>query len=322
MPADVFSITAEEQPGENSLERWGCMGVEGQSRHLPDSLERPSPLSHLPLLDVWGDDAGPSGHRLDGQSGLTFSYPDVTQRPLQYGEALYQHISNPPGFSCKQVADTQRAWREGNRGLPEGVVGTSSGAVRTGHTQREGWGGGLHLCAVILHNAGQIRLELTAEDIQLDCSCHSVASIRVPPDAFVFAIATRQKHTTLCLFVETSSTCSSDPGLFTNDEGRQGDDEQSDWFFEGDCGVGLLPNWDSDNTLSLEDRQSSSNFLQPTRRSVKGGGGYHSRLKRLPCSAACCIRQDRKRLPRKSNNVPVFVERLRHFSADHCQRKQ
>lgn len=34
---------------------------------------------------------------------------------------------------------------------------------------------------VILHNAGQIRLELTAEDIQLDCACHSVASIRAPP---------------------------------------------------------------------------------------------------------------------------------------------
>lgn len=115
---------------------------------------------------------------------------------------------------------------------------------------------------------------------------------------------------------ETSSTCSSDPGLFTNDEGRQGDDEQSDWFFEGDCGVGLLPNWDSDNPLSLEERQSS-NFLQPARRSVRG---YNSRLKQLPCSAACCIRRDRRRLPRKSNNMPVFVERLRHFSADHCQR--
>ncbi|XP_015242328.1 PREDICTED: G patch domain-containing protein 2-like [Cyprinodon variegatus] len=68
---------------------------------------------------------------------------------------------------------------------------------------------------------------------------------------------------------ETSSTCSSDPGLFTNDEGRQGDDEQSDWFFEGDCGVGLLPNWDSDNPLSLEDRQPS-NFLLPAQRSVRG----------------------------------------------------
>ncbi|PWA16331.1 hypothetical protein CCH79_00004532 [Gambusia affinis] len=97
---------------------------------------------------------------------------------------------------------------------------------------------------------------------------------------------------------ETSSTCSSDPGLFTNDEGRQGDDEQSDWFFEGDCGVGLLPNWDSDGPLSLEDRQSSTNFLQPARRSVRG---YHSRPKRLACSAACCIRRDRRRLSRKLN---------------------
>lgn len=45
---------------------------------------------------------------------------------------------------------------------------------------------------VILHNAGQIRLELTAEDIQLDCACHSVASIRASPHAFVFAISTRE----------------------------------------------------------------------------------------------------------------------------------
>uniref|UniRef100_A0A3Q2EKD6 G-patch domain containing 2 like n=1 Tax=Cyprinodon variegatus TaxID=28743 RepID=A0A3Q2EKD6_CYPVA len=72
---------------------------------------------------------------------------------------------------------------------------------------------------------------------------------------------------------ETSSTCSSDPGLFTNDEGRQGDDEQSDWFFEGDCGVGLLPNWDSDNPLSLEDRQPS-NFLLPAQRSVRGSVSF------------------------------------------------
>lgn len=45
---------------------------------------------------------------------------------------------------------------------------------------------------VILHNTGQIRLELTAEDIQLDCACHSVASIRASPRAFVFAIAERE----------------------------------------------------------------------------------------------------------------------------------
>ncbi|KAG7237246.1 hypothetical protein INR49_032579 [Caranx melampygus] len=102
---------------------------------------------------------------------------------------------------------------------------------------------------------------------------------------------------------ETSSTCSSDPGLFTNDEGRQGDDEQSDWFFEGDCGAGtgvasLLPNWDSDNQLSLEDNHPSPTFLQPARPPQRR---YHSRLKHLPGSAACCFRKDRRRIPSKLN---------------------
>lgn len=46
---------------------------------------------------------------------------------------------------------------------------------------------------VILHNAGQIRLELTAEDIQLDCACHSVASIRARARVFVFPVAEREK---------------------------------------------------------------------------------------------------------------------------------
>uniref|UniRef100_A0A3Q0SCP1 G patch domain containing 2 n=1 Tax=Amphilophus citrinellus TaxID=61819 RepID=A0A3Q0SCP1_AMPCI len=41
---------------------------------------------------------------------------------------------------------------------------------------------------------------------------------------------------------ETSSVSnSSDGGLYTNDEGRQGDDEQSDWFYEGEPGSGPGP---------------------------------------------------------------------------------
>ncbi|KAM9355459.1 G patch domain-containing protein 2 isoform 2-T2 [Pholidichthys leucotaenia] len=41
---------------------------------------------------------------------------------------------------------------------------------------------------------------------------------------------------------ETSSVSnSSDGGLYTNDEGRQGDDEQSDWFYEADPGSGSGP---------------------------------------------------------------------------------
>ncbi len=63
------------------------------------------------------------------------------------------------------------------------VWGTPRGRGRQGNVFRS---------PVILHNAGQIRLELTAEDIQLDCACHSVASIRASPHAFVFAIATRE----------------------------------------------------------------------------------------------------------------------------------
>ncbi|XP_061599410.1 G patch domain-containing protein 2-like isoform X2 [Cololabis saira] len=121
---------------------------------------------------------------------------------------------------------------------------------------------------------------------------------------------------------ETSSTCSSDPGLFTNDEGRQGDDEQSDWFFEGDCGVGtgmasLLPNWDSENLLSLKDKRTSPNFFQPARNSDRG---YRSRVTRLPDSSACFLRRDRRRLPRKGNNMPVFVKRVRRFSHEAYQK--
>lgn len=118
---------------------------------------------------------------------------------------------------------------------------------------------------------------------------------------------------------ETSSTCSSDPGLFTNDEGRQGDDEQSDWFVEGDCGVrtgvaSLLPHWDSDSQLSLEKTCSSLTFLHPARPSRRG---YYSRFRG---SAACSIRKERRRFPTKGQRMPVFVERLRHLSEERHQR--
>ncbi|KPP71043.1 hypothetical protein Z043_110081 [Scleropages formosus] len=85
---------------------------------------------------------------------------------------------------------------------------------------------------------------------------------------------------------ETSSVCSSDPGLFTNDEGRQGDDEQSDWFFEGECGPGmgvpnLLPGWDREAPSDLDvldaglEKLSSPTFLQPARPSQRGAPSLH-----------------------------------------------
>lgn len=84
----------------------------------------------------------------------------------------------------------QRVWRERNGGCPEDVGRTGNGAVcaeaahaadvgqlsrrhvcgsiRVWGTPRGRGGQGNAFCSpVILHNAGQIRLELTAEDIQL-----------------------------------------------------------------------------------------------------------------------------------------------------------
>ncbi|XP_041123094.1 G patch domain-containing protein 2-like [Polyodon spathula] len=128
---------------------------------------------------------------------------------------------------------------------------------------------------------------------------------------------------------ETSSVCSSDPGLFTNDEGRQGDDEQSDWFFEGECGSGIgvprfLPNWETDSQPELGhldsglEKLSSPTFLQPSRPPQRG---YHARLNRLPGVAARCIRKGRRRLPGRDSGVATLsAERINHFSQDPYQK--
>ncbi|XP_066523209.1 G patch domain-containing protein 2-like isoform X2 [Hoplias malabaricus] len=117
---------------------------------------------------------------------------------------------------------------------------------------------------------------------------------------------------------ETSSVCSSDPGLFTNDEGRQGDDEQSDWFFEGECvsGMsvqGLRSSRESETAprpAGLDTRREknhSATFLQPARPNQRG---YHARVNRLPGVAAHCIRRGRRRFPGK-DNMPNFVDKMR-----------
>ncbi|XP_036210741.1 G patch domain-containing protein 2 isoform X3 [Myotis myotis] len=56
---------------------------------------------------------------------------------------------------------------------------------------------------------------------------------------------------------DSSSLSSTDAGLFTNDEGRQGDDEQSDWFYEKDsggaCGItGVIPWWEKEDPSELD----------------------------------------------------------------------
>ncbi|XP_015720640.1 G patch domain-containing protein 2-like isoform X2 [Coturnix japonica] len=123
---------------------------------------------------------------------------------------------------------------------------------------------------------------------------------------------------------ETSSVCSSsDTGLFTNDEGRQGDDEQSDWFYEGECVPGftvpnLLPKWGADHRSEVEridsglDKLSDSTFLLPSRPAQRG---FHARLNRLPGAAARCLRKGRRRLVGKETSIStVGTERLGHVS--------
>ncbi|XP_078007585.1 G patch domain-containing protein 2-like isoform X2 [Phascolarctos cinereus] len=125
---------------------------------------------------------------------------------------------------------------------------------------------------------------------------------------------------------ETSSVCSSsDTGLFTNDEGRQGDDEQSDWFYEGECVSGftvpsLLPKWAPDHRSEVErmdaglDKLSDSTFLLPSRPAQRG---FHARLNRLPGAAARCLRKGRRRLVGKETSMSTLgTERVGHIISD------
>ncbi|XP_051500353.1 G patch domain-containing protein 2 isoform X1 [Myxocyprinus asiaticus] len=90
---------------------------------------------------------------------------------------------------------------------------------------------------------------------------------------------------------ETSSVSnSSDGGLYTNDEGRQGDDEQSDWFYEGEpggaCGIaGVVPWWERDsNELDLNDPVFNSILTGAFPIMSQGAQrGFQARLARQAC---------------------------------------
>ncbi|KAF6073312.1 G-patch domain containing 2 [Phyllostomus discolor] len=90
---------------------------------------------------------------------------------------------------------------------------------------------------------------------------------------------------------DSSSLSSTDAGLFTNDEGRQGDDEQSDWFYEkesgGACGItGVVPWWEKEDPAELD-----KNLPDPVFESILTGSfplmshpgrrGFQARLSRL-----------------------------------------
>ncbi|XP_078516065.1 G patch domain-containing protein 2-like isoform X3 [Lissotriton helveticus] len=130
---------------------------------------------------------------------------------------------------------------------------------------------------------------------------------------------------------ETSSVCSSsDTGLFTNDEGRQGDDEQSDWFYEAECVPGftvpnLLPKWGAEHRLDVErmdsalDKFPDPTFLLPTRPAQRG---FHARLNRLPGAAARCIRKGRRRLVGKESAMGALgTDRMSHVMHDPRQKE-
>ncbi|XP_026879523.2 G patch domain-containing protein 2-like [Electrophorus electricus] len=128
---------------------------------------------------------------------------------------------------------------------------------------------------------------------------------------------------------ETSSVCSSDPGLFTTDEGRQGDDEQSDWFFEGECAAGVgaqsvLCGWEAETAPRVaglgtrREKPPSARFLQPAQPSHRG---YHTRANRLPAAAVGCIRSGRRRLPGKDNGMAACVDKMRNYPQDSCQKE-
>ncbi|KAM8819446.1 G patch domain-containing protein 2 isoform 1-T1 [Rhynchonycteris naso] len=126
---------------------------------------------------------------------------------------------------------------------------------------------------------------------------------------------------------DSSSLSSTDAGLFTNDEGRQGDDEQSDWFYEkeagGACGItGVVPWWEKEDPTKLD-----HNVPDPVFESILTGSfplmshpgrrGFQARLSRLHGMPSKNIK--------KSGGTPAAMgttpgpgsnKRMVHFSPD------
>ncbi|XP_051042483.1 G patch domain-containing protein 2 isoform X1 [Phodopus roborovskii] len=126
---------------------------------------------------------------------------------------------------------------------------------------------------------------------------------------------------------DSSSLSSTDAGLFTNDEGRQGDDEQSDWFYEkesgGACGIaGVVPWWEKEDPAELD-----RNLPDPVFESILSGSfplmshpgrrGFQARLN--------CLRGTPSKNIKKSGGAPPSMtsapgptsnKRMVHFSPD------
>ncbi|XP_040207373.1 G patch domain-containing protein 2 isoform X1 [Rana temporaria] len=126
---------------------------------------------------------------------------------------------------------------------------------------------------------------------------------------------------------ESSSISSSDAGLFTNDEGRQGDDEQSDWFYEGEsggaCGItGVIPWWEQGDSTEL-----NRELPDPVFESILTGSfplmsasaqrGFQARLSHLHAMQARNLRKSSiNPSPLISSPGASSNDRLVHFSQD------
>ncbi|XP_043342100.1 G patch domain-containing protein 2 isoform X1 [Cervus elaphus] len=126
---------------------------------------------------------------------------------------------------------------------------------------------------------------------------------------------------------DSSSLSSTDAGLFTNDEGRQGDDEQSDWFYEkesgGACGItGVIPWWEKEDPTDLD-----KNLPDPVFESILTGSfplmshpgrrGFQARLSRLHGMPSKNIKKSGGTPPSMVTTPgPVSNKRMVHFSPD------
>ncbi|XP_036925389.1 G patch domain-containing protein 2 isoform X1 [Sturnira hondurensis] len=126
---------------------------------------------------------------------------------------------------------------------------------------------------------------------------------------------------------DSSSLSSTDAGLFTNDEGRQGDDEQSDWFYEkeagGACGItGVMPWWEQEDPAELD-----KDVPDPVFESILTGSfplmshpgrrGFQARLSRLRGMPPKNIKKSGG-TPTSMGTAPgpVSHKRMVHFSPD------
>ncbi|XP_042114726.1 G patch domain-containing protein 2 isoform X2 [Peromyscus maniculatus bairdii] len=126
---------------------------------------------------------------------------------------------------------------------------------------------------------------------------------------------------------DSSSLSSTDAGLFTNDEGRQGDDEQSDWFYEkesgGACGIaGVVPWWEKEDPAELD-----RNVSDPVFESILSGSfplmshpgrrGFQARLSCLHGMPSKNIKKSGGAPPSMTSAPgPVSNKRMVHFSPD------